>query len=382
MKKGIPFLLLIILVFSTCSKEPEQQVTNDALIVTLNRGDTIQLKVDANPPGTVFMFTEGTYIKQSIIPKDSNVFDGNNVAVLDGASFTPRAFGGKAKNVTLKNLTIQYYNSPLQHAAVDAEFGDAWIIKDNIIQFNNSVGVNFGNNSQVTGNMLINNGESGFGGGGHGWLMENNQINNNNTKHTDWGFEAGGGKVTEATDGTFRGNTAVGNDGPGIWLDGAANNILIENNTCNSNNGPGIMVEISKNAIVRNNVCKNNGVAKSWTNPQILISSSRDNKIYGNTIDAPNNRFGIFIMSQGREFDATNNEVYENTVWLRGTQTGINGVDADDGFDVFSTNFFHNNTYHVARELTRYFSWDNDYTLTDAQSHGYESESTLDTNAK
>ena len=357
--------------------------------VTLYPGNNIQSIVNANPNNTTFIFSAGTYTNQSIVPKAGDVFDGQNVGILDGGNTTTRAFGGTAGNVTIQNLTIQHYNSALQYAAVDCEFGNAWTVSNCIIQLNASVGVNFGNNSLIINNQLNSNGEEGFAGGGSGWLMKNNQINNNNTSHQDWGFEAGGGKVTEATSGTFDGNTATNNDGPGIWLDAGADGIIIKSNICIGNYGPGIMVEISRFNTVSNNLCIGNGVGDTeWSAAQILISTSESNTVCGNILGVPvsaNTMLGVFIMDQGRTDEsghtihATGNEVYGNYAWFWNTKAGINGCDTDESYPVYTTNHFHNNTYHVANTSVKYFSWENDYTLAQAQSHGYETGSTIDT---
>jgi parallel beta-helix repeat protein len=356
--------------------------------VTLHPGDNIQSQVDADPGATTFVFAPGTYTNQSIVPKAGDVFDGQGVGILDGGNTATRAFGGSAANVTIMNLTIQHYNSTLQHAAVDCEFGNAWTVTNCIIQSNTSVGVNFGNNSRILNNWLVSNGEEGFAGGGAGWLVQNNQINNNNTSHQNWGFEAGGGKVTLATSGTFDGNTVTNNDGPGIWLDIDANGILIQSNICIGDYCAGIMVEISKYNTVSNNLCVNNGIGLTdWQAAQILISTSASNTVCGNILGVPdrsNRIFGVFIMDQGRTdsmgnpIHATGNEVYGNHAWFWTTKTGVHGCDTDEGYPVFADNRFHNNTYHAANPSVRYFSWEDDYTLAQAQASGYEAGSTID----
>ena len=171
--------------------------------VNLRPGDNIQSIVNANPSNTTFVFSAGIYSRQSIVPKAGNVFDGQSVATLDGGNQTTRAFGGTATNVTIRNLTIQRYNSASQNDAVDCASGNAWTITNCIIQSNASVGVKVGNNSRIINNRLNSNGQEGFAGGGGGWLMKSNQINNNNTSHQNWALEAGGGKITGANGGTF-----------------------------------------------------------------------------------------------------------------------------------------------------------------------------------
>ncbi len=133
----------------------------EAATVFLKPGDNIQAKVNANPAGTTFKFNAGSYNKQSIVPKSGNIFDGQGVATLNGKNFTKKAFQGAANNVTIKNLTIKKYKSDFQHAAVDGEFGNAWIITNNKIKLNRHLGVNWGNNAKVIGNFVNRNGELG-----------------------------------------------------------------------------------------------------------------------------------------------------------------------------------------------------------------------------
>ena len=104
------------------------------------------------------------YLGQNIVPKSGNVFDGQGLAILDGTNVTPRAFGGSASNVTIKNMTIQNYRPPQsQFSAVGVlEFGNAWRIENNTIQTSFYIGLNLGNNNVVVGNKLINNGQAGL----------------------------------------------------------------------------------------------------------------------------------------------------------------------------------------------------------------------------
>ncbi len=54
-------------------------------VVKVKPGDDIQSIVNSNPDGTTFKFAAGTYRMQTIIPKDNDVFDGGNKAVLNGS---------------------------------------------------------------------------------------------------------------------------------------------------------------------------------------------------------------------------------------------------------------------------------------------------------
>src|SRR5262245_2668444 len=104
--------------------------------VTLHPGDDIQSIVDANTNNTTYIFSAGTYSNQCIVPKTGDVFDGQSVATLDGANTATNSFGGAATNVTIRNLTIQRYNSALSNAAVDCGLGNAWIVTNCIVRSN------------------------------------------------------------------------------------------------------------------------------------------------------------------------------------------------------------------------------------------------------
>ena len=54
--------------------------------VTLSPGDDIQAAVNSNPSGTTFTLTPGVYRMQTVVPKDGDVFAGQQGATLVGAS--------------------------------------------------------------------------------------------------------------------------------------------------------------------------------------------------------------------------------------------------------------------------------------------------------
>ena len=53
--------------------------------VQINPGDSIQLLVNANPPGTTFNINPGLYRLQYVTPKDSDTFIGLKGAILNGS---------------------------------------------------------------------------------------------------------------------------------------------------------------------------------------------------------------------------------------------------------------------------------------------------------
>jgi parallel beta-helix repeat protein len=255
--------------------------------------------------------------------------------------------------------------------------------------------VNAGPGSRILRNRINNNGQAGYGAGGNDFLFEGNEIGGNNYAGVSDGWEAGGGKVTETSSGAvIRNNCVHHNDGPGIWMDVDANNVLVENNVVFANAANGIMYEISYDGIIRNNIVANNGqdgdfVNEGWfAGPQIFISSSQGVKAYGNTVDVPTaHGNAITILSENRPpySPAINNEVYGNTITIRGTSGGRFGAFAVDDADnpaVASNNSMHNNTYHLASLSENYWAWNNIDALNwnGIRAQGQETGSTADTN--
>ena len=308
------------------------------------------------------------------------------------AATKPFAFSGGAAGVTIKNLTIRNYATPIQDGVVTSKDGAVgWIVDNNIITKNHSIAVDAGANWRVTNNKLNQNGMAGYGAGGNGFVFEDNEIGGNNYAGVDYEWEGGGGKATDsASGGVFRSNCVHGNDGPGIWLDENANGTLVESNYVFGNTGAGIMFEISVGATIRNNTVFNNGSnAKGWFwDPQILISSARNADVSGNVVDTPAG-YGnaITIVSQDRApfTPATGNNVHGNTVTIRSNPSGgfgrlgaVTDVDSDINA-VASGNTMSGNTYHLASAAGDYWNWkDADRTLGQMKTLGQETGSTAD----
>jgi len=295
------------------------------------------------------------------------------------------AFGGRASNVTIQNLTVEKYAASF--SAIDAEYGKGWVVKNNLVRLNHSVAVNAGNNSRILGNRLLENGQQGFEGSGTNYVIEGNEIADNNYSGVSFEWEAGGGKVTETEDAIIRGNCVHDNDGPGIWADEGVRNLVIEDNVVFNNSANGIMYEISYDGMIRNNTVADNGKAAfQWFwGPQILISGSSGVEVYGNTVDVPAN-YGnaIMIVAQDRSPypPASGNRIFDNTIVMRGNlaKSGV-GTDVPAYVDrVAETNSMNKNRYHVADLATVSWHWRNkDLGWNGIKAEGQEAEGTIDT---
>ena len=88
-----------------------------ARVIVIAPGENIQAKVDANPAGTTFILKSGTHVRQSVAPKDGDVFRGEPGTLLDGQNATTFAFKGWngtrwVDGVTLRNISITRYAPP------------------------------------------------------------------------------------------------------------------------------------------------------------------------------------------------------------------------------------------------------------------------------
>ena len=299
-------------------------------------------------------------------------------------SVTVRAFGGKASGVTVQNLTVEKYAA--NSSAIDAEYGKDWVVKNNLVRLNHSVAVNAGNNSRILGNRLLQNGQQGFDGSGKNYVIEGNEIADNNYAGVNFEWEAGGGKVTETEDASIRGNCVHDNDGPGIWADEGVRNLVIEDNVVFNNSANGIMYEISYDGIIRNNTVADNGKAafRWFWGPQILVSGSSGVQVYGNTVDVPAD-YGnaIMIVAQNRRPypPAAGNRIFDNTIVMRGNlaKSGV-GTDVPEYSDrVAEANSMNKNRYHVADLATVSWHWHNkDLAWSGIKAEGQEADGTID----
>ncbi|MBA2480469.1 MAG: right-handed parallel beta-helix repeat-containing protein [Planctomycetes bacterium] len=306
-------------------------------------------------------------------------------------SVSRRAFAGGATGVTIRGLVIEKYAIPAQMGAIGDQYPSrSWTIIDNEVRWNHGTGINVSTGSVVRDNRVHHNGQKGIGAGGDDILIEGNEISFSNVAHFDSGWEAGGTKFANTARLTVRANYSHDNRGTGLWTD--INNIdtLYERNVCADNFDAGIFHEISYRAIVRDNVVVGNGRAFDvWLwGAGILISTSRDVEIFGNTVDvASDGGNGIALIQQQRgdgaygPYVTANCRVHDNTVVFRGVAGQTGGV-ADWQWDEFfaAGNTFDRNAYHVTDLAEDRFGWANAArTWTDFRTYGLEATGTIDT---
>jgi parallel beta-helix repeat protein len=322
----------------------------------------LQSAINNAAPGTTFCFASGTYRPSSLAPKAGDVLNGGNRgAVLDGGGSIQYAVVGSAAspNVTVKGFTVQHYNNPLQHGAIESLGTTGWLIENNHVTLNAGVGVTVdgGPGGATTLNNLLDwNTQEGFTIHGNNVLFQGNEIAHNNPNlAVSPGWEAGGGKIWATQHATVRGNNSHDNGGPGLWTDGSNIYTVYDGNTVSNNWGSGILDEVSYDATITNNTITGNGFADAggwlWDGGITLSTSGALTtlspiNVSHNTLI--NNFNGITLIQQNRGSGPLGLFLLQNVV-VQGNSisgAGRTGAVADNGTVLATRNLaWANNTY-------------------------------------
>ncbi|WP_219339668.1 right-handed parallel beta-helix repeat-containing protein [Luteimonas salinisoli] len=255
---------------------------------------------DFNRPGATFWFAPGVHtlgddLYGQIIARDGATYVGAPGAVLDGRNLNLYAFTGRARNVTVRHLTVRNFGRGLDNnneGVVNHDAGDDWLIEYNTISDNDGAGVFLGSDNTVRYNCLKDNGQYGFSmykppvegdSAIKNIVLDHNEIAGNNTD--DW--EAlepgcgctGGGKFWDVEGARVTHNWVHDNKSVGLWADTNNIDFLFEGNYIADNDDEGIWYEISYNATIRGNTLLNNAWVKGQRNqgspaPAVYLSES------------------------------------------------------------------------------------------------------------
>ncbi|MFF3879393.1 right-handed parallel beta-helix repeat-containing protein, partial [Streptomyces sp. NPDC001978] len=111
------------------AKAPAGAVTVDPAVV----GD-LAAKTKSSPPNTTFWLRPGKHRLDpdryaQVIPKEGDRYLGAPGAVLDGRKTNQYAFGGSARDVTIRYLTVQRFVAPPDEGVVNHDSADGWVIE-------------------------------------------------------------------------------------------------------------------------------------------------------------------------------------------------------------------------------------------------------------
>jgi parallel beta-helix repeat protein len=258
--------------------------------VVVASGADIQAAVNAHGSGTTFC-VQGTHnLSSTITPKDGDSFIGDPTATVDGGSTIQFAFSGNQNginNVTVMNLVVQHFVPPTELAALDHSPGTGWVIQGNDVSFNSTEGIEVFSGGLVQNNHVHDNGQLGiFGYKPVGAVVQNNEIDHNNTAYYDQSWEAGGIKICGSSSVVITGNYVHDNWGTGIWLDTNDTGYLIDHNTVINNSHSGIKVEAALSGTVSNNTVTDSGFLQPspYGGDGINVDRSSTVVVGGNTV--------------------------------------------------------------------------------------------------
>jgi parallel beta-helix repeat protein len=373
------------------SPSPSPSSTSCSGVTVVPTSD-IQALLNLYPSGTTFCFQTGTYVLKSVIvPKSYDSLIGLPGAVLTGLDTYAagiKGWGGSTgqHDVTVRGFVVEHFLNNWSDTTLQAPIspGANWIIENNVVRYNAQAGISASGGTVIRGNEVVHNGHIGITGGAvRSVRIKGNEIAFNNTGSYDVNVHAGGAKITGESAGSsnivFRGNYVHDNTGNGLWLDTNVRNVTIETNTIENNSAIGIFYEQSWDAVIRNNVVRNNAVVYAGTScysgAQIHVNDSQNVEIYGNTVAASNGANGICAVDIDREVTAVtpnkvaNLYVHDNVIKVRLSGTsGLVGRPAS--YDASANNRFANNTYYVTDKSNKAWAWST-YPVTWSRWRGY-----------
>ena len=287
-------------------------------------------------------------------------------------STAPSAFNSSSNAVVIRGLIVEKYANPAQQGAIH-DTGKGWIIENNEVRVNHGVGLFLDSHASVRSNNVHHNGQLGIGGGGDRILLEDNQVAYNNTLDFDYlgtTGEAGGVKIVKSADLVVRHNFVHHNNGPGVWLDTDNLRWKVEGNRLSANREAGILIETSYSGTIRFNILEDEGYGidpsktSLWWRAGVMIQSSSDTEVYGNTLIRCGNGIGAISAERGSgpwgTYKATNTYVHDNSIiQTAGIAAGLVADVGTDHIRAYSSwkNRFSSNRYMLSAPAAAAFTW-------------------------
>jgi hypothetical protein len=315
-------------------------------------------------------------------------------------SLTPTAItaptGSQSSDVTIENLVIEKYASPIQVAAVGGPGGRNWTIRWVTVRYNHGTGIEMGPGTLVEHSEIRDMGQEGLDGGGDALdrptILRASEVAYNRTLSVDPEWDAGGAKFTHAHD---RGLVVENcwfhhNFGYGLWLDIDNDGVIIRSNRIEANDRSGIFFEVSRNGrIYWNEVFgQTNGPDQGTFNgAAIWIYNSAQVDVHDNLIH--DNENGIFVLEDrqakriGRFRDGVPHidqvHVHDNDIQMVRGSTGMFVADGDStGYWRGNHVVFSHNVYRLDPARDRFLGPGNtNYTFREWQGLGNDRNSVL-----
>jgi Right handed beta helix region len=337
--------------------------TAPANSLVINPGDNVQSIVNANPAGTNFLFSAGTYSGLSISPSNNDGFYGVAGTVFDGNGAANAFYGQGHSGITISGIVFQNYSPALNSIGVlgTDQSSSNWVVKNNEFKSINIGQTIFcGSDMLIRNNYIHNNYWQGVAGYqvnactvDHNEVDQNNQANNSPVGPTAAGS---GMKFFQTTNTHVTSNLINANNGVGVWFDTDNTGSMISNNIISNNTFTGIMDEISCGDAISNNTITGNGLIEGgFIVGGIYVSTSANVQIFNNLMSNNLNGVGAYEENRGSSttcgtYVTKNLKVHDNYVTM--TQ-GVHGMQS--GVQSDASNLFSNNHYCLSNTASYLF---------------------------
>jgi parallel beta-helix repeat protein len=276
-KTSIANAVAIVLLSATVPVFLAQSATATGCTGTqVSAGSDLQSAIDSQDHNTTFCLAAGTYDTSTTIrPKSGDSFVGT---------------GATRDSVTVQTSSAQIIfaaapNNLFRHLAIAGAV--------NACPGSNcgatGMGINGGSGITVDDVHLYDNGRAGIGGSGDALVVSNSEVDHNGAVTGD-GVSSGIKSVHTLT---VRDSYVHDNINSGIWCDISCGAYTVTGNTVTDQRGTGIFMEISQgDAVLANNVVRDNNTFDARGRGGILITSSKNVQVYGNSLGG-NRGFGM-----------------------------------------------------------------------------------------
>jgi len=149
------------------------------------------------------------------------------------------------------------------------------------------------------------NGQTGMNGSCYRCIIEESETSFNNFVGHDVFWEAGGGKWSSTSHTQFVKHVAVGNEGPGLWLDGDNRNVTVAYSRFEGNLAAGVFIELNSTNIRIERVSVFGTRRLGWTGAGILVQATGTAVLRNNYL-ARNEGAGIWLRRDARASDGFN----------------------------------------------------------------------------
>jgi len=354
-----------------------QAVTDPGGGVTFTTWADLSGKIAANPSGTKFVHAQGGTITDVNFQLNTGTkapkiyflgLAGSTATILNGLNYS-------ATGITALSCGDQteVYGGEWENLwrAVAME-GASCVLQDAVIHNVYEKGFNWGlgANSRATRVYSHTNGKYNCTATGpsSGHIMEYCHIRNGNTLNYALGVDSGAMKFGGSGhhDFTIRNNWVEGNNGPGIWPDGAHYNFSIYENVVENNVLAGIFYELGYGGTtIHHNACLNNannindvGYAQLMTSGADATAGGSDNQIelFNNLIDGNGTQVQMEVVNHSGHGLSKGTYYHDNDVTDRGAtfarSVGLFTSNGTIPLQPSSNNLFANNRYHVTAGQT------------------------------